>query len=159
MLRCATRYRLWPRYFGPPAILGQRRPGIEKQSRIPVARHDRRAFGLDALSAVLIPPAVFGGLLVTLWTYKCLMMIIFQNKIIYMPFVPPFSRSEKVSDYAAQCRPVVWKEHVVKASDGVAIKLLEGTAEMPGSSNRASHVVALYFQGYVCGTDDLGYNA
>jgi uncharacterized protein len=86
---------------------------------------------------------------VTLWTYKSLMMIIFQNKIIYMPSVPPFSRSEKVSDYATQCRPVVWKEHVVKASDGVAIKLLEGTAEMAGSSNRASHVVVLYFQGYV----------
>ena len=85
----------------------------------------------------------------TLWTYKCMMMIIFQNKIIYMPSIPPFSRSEKVSDYATQCRPVVWKEHAVKASDGVAIKLLEGTAEMAGSSNRAGHVVVLYFQGYV----------
>ncbi len=38
-------------------------------------------------------------------------MIIFQNKIIYMPSIPPFSRSEKASDYAAQCKPVIWKEH------------------------------------------------
>ena len=74
-------------------------------------------------------------------------MIIFQNKIIYMPSIPPFSRSEKVSDYATQCRPVVWKEHVIKASDSVAIKLLEGAAEMARCSNRATHVVVLYFQG------------
>ena len=147
MLRCATRYRLWPRSFGPPAILSSRWRGIEKQCWIPVAHHDRRAFGLDILSAIFIPPTVFGGLLVALWTYKCLMMIIFQNKIIYMPSIPPLSRFEKVSDYATQCRPVVWKEHVIKASDGVAIKLLEGTAEMAGSFNRASHVVVLYFQG------------
>ena len=63
MLRCATRYRLWPRSFGPPAILSSRWRGIEKQCWIPVAHHDRRAFGLDILSAILIPPTVFGGLL------------------------------------------------------------------------------------------------
>src|ERR1700744_6107699 len=63
----------------------------------------KRHFGLESLPAILVPPAVFGGLLVTLWAYKCLMMVVFQNKIIYMPSVPPFSRSEKVSDYASQC--------------------------------------------------------
>jgi hypothetical protein len=103
--------------------------------------------GLDTLSAIIIPPTVFGGLLVALLKYECLIMIIFQNKIIHMPSIPPFSRSEKASDYAIQCRPVVWKEHVIKASDSVAIKLLEGTAEIAGSSDRASHVVVLYFQG------------
>jgi hypothetical protein len=99
------------------------------------------------LPTVLIPPTVFGGLIVTLWTYKCLMMIIFQNKIIYMPSVPPFSRSEKVADYATQCRPVVWKEHAVKAGDGVAIKLLVGGAKPSSSSGKSKNVVALYFQG------------
>jgi uncharacterized protein len=75
------------------------------------------------------------------------MMIIFQNKIIYMPSVPPFSRSEKVADYATQCRPIVWKEHAIKASDGVVIKLLEGTSNPFSSSSKGKKVVALYFQG------------
>jgi hypothetical protein len=75
------------------------------------------------------------------------MMIIFQNKIIYMPSIPPFSRSEKVADYATQCRPIVWIEHAIKAADGVGIKLLEGTAYPFGSSGKGQNVVALYFQG------------
>jgi hypothetical protein len=84
---------------------------------------------------------------VTLWTYKCLMMIIFQNKIIYMSSVPPFSRSEKAADYVTQCKPVLWKEHAIKAADGVTIKLLEGTTKCSGGPYKGLNVVVLYFQG------------
>jgi uncharacterized protein len=74
------------------------------------------------------------------------MMILFQNKIIYMPSVPPFSRSEKVSDYAVQCRPVEWIETDIQARDGTALKLLEGSIA-PGDSDITQHVVVVYFQG------------
>ncbi len=73
------------------------------------------------------------------------MMVIFQNKLIYMPSVPPFSRSEKVADYANQCRPVVWKEHDLRAADGTALKLLEGRVERVAKPRK--RVVVLYFQG------------
>lgn len=73
------------------------------------------------------------------------MMVIFQNKIIYMPSVPPFSRSEKVSDYSNQCRPVVWKEHDLKAADGTALKLLEGSVDLAVKARK--RVIVLYFQG------------
>ncbi|RVX67079.1 hypothetical protein B0A52_08322 [Exophiala mesophila] len=76
-------------------------------------------------------------------------MVIFQNKIIYMPSVPPFSRSEKVEDYATQCGPVRWQEHDVKSSDGTIIKLLEGSmasASLPLSPGKRQ-VVVLYLQG------------
>jgi hypothetical protein len=107
----------------------------------------KRNFGLGSIPALLVPPAVFGGLLVTLWTYKCLMMVVFQNKIIYMPSVPPFSRSERVGDYEAQCRPVVWAEKDLKAADGTALKLLEGSIIASGDSDEAEQVVVVYFQG------------
>lgn len=107
----------------------------------------RRRFGLDTLQTILLPPAVFGGLLVTLWTYKCLMMVIFQNKIIYMPSVPPFSRSEKIEDYEQQCRPVEWIEHETRSSDGTLIKLVEGSIRNQNLDGCRSHVVILYFQG------------
>ncbi|EXJ73317.1 uncharacterized protein A1O5_03077 [Cladophialophora psammophila CBS 110553] len=75
------------------------------------------------------------------------MMIVFQNKIIYMPSVPPFSRSEKVGDYALQCKPVSWVEHDLKAADGTAIKILEGSIATSAESEVNGHLVVLYFQG------------
>ncbi|EXJ95730.1 hypothetical protein A1O1_00854 [Capronia coronata CBS 617.96] len=75
------------------------------------------------------------------------MMVIFQNKIIYMPSVPPFSRSEKVNDYARQCQPAVWNEHDVRAADGTLLKLLEGSITNAPDTKPEEHVVVLYFQG------------
>ncbi|KEF62248.1 uncharacterized protein A1O9_00220 [Exophiala aquamarina CBS 119918] len=76
------------------------------------------------------------------------MMVIFQNKIIYMPSVPPFSRSEKVRDYASQCLPFTWSEHDIKAADGTAIKILEsGPNTVALQAQQRRRVVVLYLQG------------
>ena len=110
------------------------------------------------LSSFLTPPAAFLGLLVTLWAYKSLMLVIFQNKIIYMPSVPPFSRAEKIEDYAVSCRPVVWREERIRAADGTRLTLAVGEIparvkksghEIENESKRRKRVVILYFQGYV----------
>lgn len=127
------------------------RPQPIRWSRINLVQHDqRRQFSLTSIPTVLLPPVVFTGLLITLWTYKCLMMIIFQNKIIYMPGMPPFSRSEKVEDYANGCKPVSWTEHSTKSGDGTRLKMLEGKIpyqeDVKGSPSRR-HVVVVYFQG------------
>ena len=108
-------------------------------------------------SSLLTPPATFLGLLVTLWVYKSLMLVIFQNKIIYMPSVPPFSRSEKIEDYAALCRPVGWREERIRAVDGTQLLLAIGeldqtTKELSPATRgvvgeRRKRVVILYFQG------------
>ena len=108
----------------------------------------RREYSIDSIPPVILAPAVFGGLVVTLWTYKCLMMVVFQNKIIYMPGVPPFSRSEKVADYAILCKPVEWREVAIKASDGTTVKLLTGSLASNGGADPVEpDVVVLYFQG------------
>ncbi|KAG6999644.1 hypothetical protein G7Y79_00033g068320 [Physcia stellaris] len=102
--------------------------------------------------------SVFLGLLVTLWAYKSLMLVVFQNKIIYMPSVPPFSRSEKIEDYAASCRPVVWREERIKAADGTKLALAVGEIPREMSKQdedeskvlvhgRRRRVVVVYFQG------------
>ncbi|KAL2410364.1 hypothetical protein ABEF94_003099 [Exophiala dermatitidis] len=75
------------------------------------------------------------------------MMVLFQNKIIYMPSVPPFSRSETVSEYVRQCQPVTWTEHNLRAVDGTPLKLLEGAIEPTANVPIKEHVVALYLQG------------
>lgn len=87
------------------------------------------------------------------------MLVVFQNKIIYMPSVPPFSRSEKIEDYAASCRPAVWREERIKAADGTKLALAVG--EIPEEMSKRDkdegkvlvrkkrRVVIVYFQGYV----------
>jgi hypothetical protein len=57
-----------------------RRPRLVAKARV----YKYREFAMSTVTAILTPPAVFGGLLVTLWAYKCIMMVVFQNKIIYM---------------------------------------------------------------------------
>ena len=107
----------------------------------------------SSLSTVLLPPAVFLGLGITLWTYKCVMMVLFQNQIIYMPRIPPFSRSAKVQEYEQLCRPVVWTRNDIIAKDGVRISLLvsswenQGKEDLAGSPEKRSRIVVLYFQG------------
>ncbi|KAF2236152.1 alpha/beta-hydrolase [Viridothelium virens] len=115
--------------------------------RINPLRRGRRDFSISSLPTALVVPTVFFGLLVTLWTYKCFMMVLFQNKIIYMPSIPPFSRSEKIADYAHSCSPVVWEERRIKSPDGTLIALCVGTVPIQRRRPPPRNVTILYFQG------------
>lgn len=75
-----------------------------------------------------------------------MMMVLFQGKIIYMPSIPPFSRSEKVEDYLSQCRPISWREHAVTTADNVEIKLLHSQAARSTLDER-DRTVLVYFHG------------
>ncbi|KAK5014946.1 hypothetical protein LTR60_003108 [Cryomyces antarcticus] len=82
-------------------------------------------------------------------------MVLFQDKIIYMPSVPPFSRQQKIQDYEQLCRPVVWTEERIRSLDGTDIALCVGKAGAVGRDDAAvveetgkrKKVVILYFQG------------
>jgi thioesterase domain-containing protein len=99
----------------------------------------------------LVPPVVFTGLLLALWTYKVFMTVVFQEKILYMSYMPPQTRSEKIEDYAATCKPVEWEEVRIKSLDGTNIAL--GVGCIPSEQTRATgqavtrEVVICYFQG------------
>lgn len=108
------------------------------------------------MSPLLLPPVVFMGLLITLWTYKSLILILLQNRIIYMPNLPPFSRSERIVDYERDCGGVKWKEEKIRGSDGVEVALAVSeacevdageTAEK--GTGKTRRVCVVYFQGLV----------
>lgn len=109
---------------------------------------ERRFFHVPS---VLYPPVTFLGLAALLWSYKCLVMVIFQNKIIYMPSVPPFSRSEDIADYATLCLPVVWREGHMFSRDGTklgyATSQLASTSSPRDISQQVSKTVVIYFHG------------
>ncbi|KAL8894597.1 MAG: hypothetical protein Q9192_004190 [Flavoplaca navasiana] len=66
-----------------------------------------------------------------------------------MPSVPPFSRSERIEDYANQCGGITWKEERIMAADGVEIALAVASVNGIKEETRkeASHVAIVYFQG------------
>ncbi|KAL9034944.1 MAG: hypothetical protein Q9180_005126 [Flavoplaca navasiana] len=68
-----------------------------------------------------------------------------------MPSVPPFSRSERIEDYAKQCGGITWKEERIMAADGVEIALVVASINGIKEEMRkeASHVAIVYFQGSV----------
>ena len=85
-----------------------------------------------------------------------MMMVLFQDKIIYMPGMPPFSRSEKIEHYASACKPVQWEEKHIKSLDGTKIALCigrlpqntDGGGEVNSSKAiKPKEVVICYFQG------------
>ncbi|KAK8180818.1 Alpha/Beta hydrolase protein [Phyllosticta citribraziliensis] len=105
-----------------------------------------------SLHPVFIPPTVFLMCFLGLWSYKIIMTIVFQNKIIYMPYMPPFARSETMEDYAKLCRPVEWQETSIRSLDGTKIALCAGEIhygniqEAP-EEHRQKRTVIIYFQG------------
>lgn len=50
-------------------------------------------------------------------------MVTFQNKIIYMPGLPPNARREKIQDYASRCGGLQWREERTRAADGTDLAL------------------------------------
>ena len=121
-------------------------------------RSTRTLTTLADLHPALLAPTVFAGLLLTLWLYKSLMLVLFQEKIIYMPFMPPFARSERVEDYATVCQPVAWREERVKVGDGVEVGILvgrvreageegEGVGDVRKGKGQRNRVVLCYFHG------------
>ncbi|RLL96879.1 hypothetical protein CFD26_106180 [Aspergillus turcosus] len=77
-----------------------------------------------------------------------------QDKLLYISWLPPFSRSEQISDYAGECKPVRWEEKRIRSLDGTKLAVCEGRMPMrvpPRSGPQKPHakklVVICYFQG------------
>jgi len=118
-----------------------------------------RCLSTAAIPNVLVPPLIFVGLLLSLWIWKCFWIVVMQDKLLYLTWLPPFTRSEKIADYEVECRPVRWEEKQIRSLDGTKLAVCEGRIVNPddGSDSRQkSHdlksarkrsVVICYFQG------------
>ncbi|KAE8356364.1 Alpha/Beta hydrolase protein [Aspergillus coremiiformis] len=113
-----------------------------------------RNFVTTAIPSVFVPPLIFFGLLISLWTWKCFWIVIMQDKLLYLSWLPPFARSEKISDYEAECRPVQWTEKRIRSLDGTKLTVCEGritdqnrNGRTPTPKSNKRSVVVCYFQG------------
>lgn len=105
-----------------------------------------RAFHLHPIVA---GPLILTGLFVALWTWKCSMLVIFQNAIIYNPFMPPNARSMRIEEFARECGRVRWREERIRSLDGTEIALCVSQDADDAAARAAStrQVYILYFQG------------
>ncbi|KAH8435183.1 uncharacterized protein LDX57_012812 [Aspergillus melleus] len=141
-------------------------PIHQKQHHVTSVPRQRRAFFTDAIPTVLLPPTIFTALLLALWTWKCFWIVVMQDKLLYIAWLPPFARSEKIADYEAQCGPVQWEEKQIRSLDGTKLAVCEGRMKTPSASHadttattiprhsnqetvakRKKRIVICYFQG------------
>ncbi|KAM0694487.1 hypothetical protein Q7P36_004842 [Cladosporium allicinum] len=133
-----------------PLTISPSRPS-QQNPLIPITGHQQRRSSLTSLPTYLVPPVVFTGLLLALWTYKVFMTVVFQEKILYMSYMPPQTRSERIEDYTATCKPIEWEEVRIKSLDGTKISLGVGCIPseqiQPTEQAATREVVICYFQG------------
>ena len=113
-----------------------------------------RPFLTASVPPIFVPPAIFIGLLVALWTWKCFWIVVLQNKLLYLSWLPPFSRSDTIANYEKECQPVHWHERQFRSLDGTRLAVCEGRIPVDdhghhttSSPRRRRSVVICYFQG------------
>ncbi len=99
------------------------------------------------IGQVVMPPLIFTGLFVFLWCWKCTMLILFQNAIIYNPFLPPNARSLRIAEFASQCGGIQWREQRIKSLDGTEIALCVADMQQGPVVGGQKQAYVLYFQG------------
>ncbi|KAF9889529.1 hypothetical protein FE257_007239 [Aspergillus nanangensis] len=113
-----------------------------------------RCLFISAIPPALVPPTIFVGLLLGLWAWKCFWIVILQDKLLYLAWLPPLARSETIESYAAESKPVLWKSSQIRSLDGTKLTVCEGhipVSRRPGEisdpNRKRKSVVICYFQG------------
>ncbi|KAI0070239.1 alpha/beta-hydrolase [Panus rudis PR-1116 ss-1] len=76
------------------------------------------------------------GLPIALWVYKCIMMVIFQRRIIYMGYVPPNARNEQIGVDVDVPKGLSWEEITLRGEGrirlaGILVRNASGATEAP----------------------------
>lgn len=125
-----------------------------KRAALSHRQQSSRSLTTGVVPPFLVPPLIFIGLLLGLWTWKCFWIIVMQNKLLYLSWLPPFSRSDTISEYELECKPARWQETRIRSLDGTTLAVCEG--RVPGFNDeklpmdahlRPKMVVICYFQG------------
>lgn len=73
-------------------------------------------------------------------------MVLLENKFIYLPSSPATSRSAKIADYEKKCCGIEWHEESILSRDGTRLALCVGH-NVNYAGSEAPHILMLYLQG------------
>ncbi len=76
-------------------------------------------------------------------------MVLFQNRIIYMPGIPLGARKEQISDYKGLLRGIRWTKESLHTSDGKTLAATKAEVRSQATNKREKHIVVIYFQGFL----------
>ncbi|KAH8111518.1 Alpha/Beta hydrolase protein [Phellopilus nigrolimitatus] len=107
--------------------------------------------GILSLQPSAEPPSVslvlsvLFGLPLVLWTYKCLALLLFQRKIIYMGYAPLGSRDETLSGVESEPKGLSYEEIQITSSNKVVLSALVMGKDSKNVSK--PDCVVIYLQG------------
>ncbi|KAF8527422.1 Alpha/Beta hydrolase protein [Hysterangium stoloniferum] len=115
------------------------------RSRLFSSTNARRFVPTTNPPSLTLAASVVLGLPLALWTYKCLAMVLFQRKLIYMGYIPMGSRQEHIDSYRDQLLDFDFQEIQLRNNSGVT---LYGIAiRKQHVSNNKPRATVVYFQG------------
>ncbi|KAF5354874.1 hypothetical protein D9756_005304 [Leucocoprinus leucothites] len=120
----------------------QARRSIPSRAKLPL----RTVSTLPHVPSVLTIASITLGLPLALWTYKCMMMVLFQRRIIYMGYAPLGARNQYLDDLprsaleGIQCREINLQGRDGANLSGILVHRDDTTEEN-------IEVVLVYFQG------------
>ncbi|KAJ3575115.1 hypothetical protein NP233_g1313 [Leucocoprinus birnbaumii] len=106
----------------------------------------RKASSLPHLPSLPTVASIVFGLPLALWTYKCMMMVLLQRRIIYMGYAPIGARNQRLQDLPhssfedIRCREVVLKGRAGSNLSGILVRRHDINEE-------SVEAVLVYFQG------------
>ncbi|KII86736.1 hypothetical protein PLICRDRAFT_43389 [Plicaturopsis crispa FD-325 SS-3] len=96
----------------------------------------------------LLAISIIVGLPLALWTYKCLMLVLFQRKIIYMGYVPPGARQEELRDVPPKhLKDISCKEVRVKSESAYLSRIIVHGRRPAHTKRDPPDIVMIYLQG------------
>ena len=120
--------------------------GLSQSLGVPAVTCFKRRHALTTrllhIPTAVWPPLIFTGLFVVLWAWKCTMLVLFQNTIIYNPFLPPDARRLTIAEFEKDCAKVAWCEKNIKSRDGTRLSIC--TADIPPLHQTASQTIDVY---------------
>ncbi|EMD00434.1 hypothetical protein BAUCODRAFT_61174 [Baudoinia panamericana UAMH 10762] len=119
-------------------IRGLTRPRLERRGKVATTVAPRRHIVTTMTAAYVMQPMFYVSILLGAWTLKCGLMVIFQDRLFYLSWLPPAAWRDTVDDVATQCRPVEWETTRIQAADGVHLAVCVG--RMPQGLSSAKHV-------------------
>ncbi|KAL7409353.1 hypothetical protein BDY24DRAFT_418969 [Mrakia frigida] len=89
------------------------------------------------------------GFPIVLWTYKCLMLVIFQRRIIYMGYLPPLARTTKIDPSDRLLRGLSLEEIEIESEKGITLRgiSLRTTTTTTTTTTKPPRICLVYFQG------------
>ncbi|KAI0086912.1 Alpha/Beta hydrolase protein [Irpex rosettiformis] len=89
----------------------------------------------------------FIGLPLALWVYKCIMLVLFQRKIIYMGYVPLDARSQELNKDISPAKGIKCEEILINGERNIRLYGILVRRDSVPPSEQQPKAVIVYFQG------------